>query len=96
MLESLILNLDQFAEAELIEIFASTWLGMDLDFKSFSFLSEEQRDADSSRFGQLNGVRYSILSKIANRFKGTDKHADMQEILDNAGEIMLVVRGGTG
>lgn len=94
--ENPILNLGQFTEVELIEIFASAWLGMDLDFKSFTFMREEQRKDDGERFAQLNGVRYSVLSKIAKRFKGTDKHADMQEILDSAGEIMLVARGGTG
>jgi len=94
-LENLTLDLDKFTEVELVEIFASTWFGMDLDFKGYKHLDEGKRQADSSSFASLNGIRYSVLSKIAKRFKGEDKYDDMQEILDSAGEIMLVVRGGT-
>lgn len=93
-MENLTLNLDEFDEMELTEVFASTWFGMDLDFKGFKLLDEVRRKEDSSRFAKLNGVRYSVLSKIATKFKGTEKHDDMQEILDSAAEIMLIARGG--
>jgi len=95
-LENSTFNLDDFTEEELLEIFASTWFGMDIDFRGFEFLDEEKRDADSARFAKLNGIRYSVLHKIVNRFKGTDKHDDMQAILDSAGEIMIAARGGAG
>lgn len=96
MLENSTLNLDGFTEEELVEVFASVQFDMGLDFKSFKFLDEEKRNADSARFAKLNGIRYSILSKIAKRFKGTDKYDEMQELLDSAGEIMLIARGGVG
>lgn len=95
MLENPTLNLDEFTEEELAEIFASIQFDIGLDFRSFEFLDEEKRNADSVRFVKLNSIRYSVLSKIANRFEGTDKHDDMQEILDSAGEIMSIARGGT-
>lgn len=92
-MENLVLELDEFNKGELTEIFASTWFGMDLDFKGFKLLDVSGRKKDSDKFASLNGIRYSILLKIASRFKGTDKYDDMQQILDNAGEIMLVARG---
>jgi hypothetical protein len=88
------LKLDDFTAEELLEIFASTWFGMDIDFRGFEILDDEKRAADSSRFAKLNGIRYSVLHKIVNRFQGTDKHDDMQAILDSAGEIMVIARGG--
>lgn len=93
-MKNLVLELGEFTEDELAEIFASTWFGMDLDFKGFQLLDAPGRKKDSNKFASLNGLRYSILSRIASRFKGTDKYDDMQQILDNAGEIMLVARGG--
>lgn len=92
-MENLTLDLDTFTEEELIEVFASTWFGMDLDFRGFKLQEEEKRKDDRSRFALLNGIRYSVLSKIANRFKETDKYDDMQGIIDSAAEIMLVARG---
>lgn len=93
-MENITLGLDDFTETELLEIFASTWFGMDLDFKGFKLLDKAKRKDDSSRFAALNGLRYSVLFKIASKFKGTDKHDHMQEVLDSAGEIMFVARGG--
>ncbi len=92
-MDNLTLDLDTFTKEELIEVFASMWFGMDLDFRGFKLQEEGKRKDDRSGFASLNGIRYSVLSKIANRFKGTDKHDDMQEILDEAGEIMIVARG---
>lgn len=93
-MKNLVLELGEFNEDELTEIFASMWFGMDLDFKGFQLLNASDREKDSSQFASRNGLRYSILSKIASHFKGTDKYDDMQQILDSAGEIMLVARGG--
>jgi len=87
-------KLDDFTADELLEIFASTWFGMDIDFRGFEVLDDEKRDVDSERFSKLNGIRYSVLHKIVNRFKETDKHDDMQAILDSAEDIMVIARGG--
>lgn len=88
------LGLDAFGEDELIEIFSAEWFGMDIDFRQFQLLDDEHRKGDIERFARLNGVRFSILSKIVGALGASAKSVEMKQKLDQAGEIMLVARGG--
>ena len=83
----------QLTDAELAEVFGSLWFNMDIDFRQFGILDDEHKANDAEKFAEVNGVRYSVLSKLLKISEGDKNYEKMKEILKRAGDIMLVARG---
>lgn len=80
-------------EREADAIIASVWFNMNIDYKQFSLLDVENRATDIERFASVQGVRYSILSKIIEASRGCSNYAEYEKILARARDVMVVARG---
>lgn len=83
----------EFDEREADAIITSVWFNMNIDYKQFSLLDSKTRAEDIERFASVQGVRYSILSKVIEAARGCANYEEYEKILARARDVMVVARG---
>jgi len=83
----------EFDEREADAIITSVWFNMNIDYKQFGLLDTKNRAEDIERFASVQGVRYSILSKVIEAARGCSNYEEYEKILARARDIMVVARG---